>query len=107
MTELTEKLQEWKWLCGKQDTADDRTRCPKCHDQLYFCDCPAQMAQEILEILTANNTELTEIDVVNFSADSQHTVQVRYYGIEKSREVLNCVVEETSKHGEEGIQRSE
>lgn len=48
MTELAEKIHEWQWLCEKQENADDHTICPKCREQLYFCDCLERMAREIL-----------------------------------------------------------
>jgi hypothetical protein len=45
---LKEKLVEWKELSDMKDNADDHTRCPRCREQLYFCDCCAVLADEIL-----------------------------------------------------------
>lgn len=52
---LTKKFKEWQELNQLRDKANDHTRCPVCNDQLYFCDCVAWLAQEILMIFEKEN----------------------------------------------------
>lgn len=43
----TSEFIAWELLSDLQDRADDHTVCPKCKSQLYFCDCPQNMACDI------------------------------------------------------------
>ena len=48
MEDLIKKIDEWNELDEAKKKADDHTRCPRCREQLYFCDCCAVLADEIL-----------------------------------------------------------
>lgn len=48
--QLEQWTTEWKIQTKKQLEATDHDICPKCKDQLYFCDCAQRMAQYILEL---------------------------------------------------------
>jgi hypothetical protein len=53
METLEERIKEWKeatiWKIAVQKQGDVHARCPNCNDQLFYCDCVAWEAQDILE----------------------------------------------------------
>ena len=51
---LISMIDNWKKQTGRQiecqNEGSDHDLCPKCNEQLYFCDCADRMAQRILEL---------------------------------------------------------
>jgi predicted sulfurtransferase len=51
---LSVLIEEWRQQTARQircqNEGTDHDLCPKCNEQLYFCDCADRMAQTILEL---------------------------------------------------------
>lgn len=95
------KFKEWQELKQLRGKADDWTQCPKCHDQLYFCDCIARLANEVLTELQLNEIIvglMVRVDELEGLTEQFKTIaDDRYY--EGRIDAYRAVIDAFRRHG--------
>jgi len=69
---LKKMIKEWQKITDMQNEAGDHVRCSKCKEQLAFCDCPNELAREILEQMVERN-----VDIIDPTDTRNHKIKVR------------------------------